>query len=102
MRAHFANSIPRIKSRRATLASAAMAQKSNAPVGLPRVGKRRHTGSAVGLKGHVDPYGNEQGDCRKPDQARDEISPAPARFPHPIEPVWSAAGLGQWAWAWAW
>jgi hypothetical protein len=41
------------------------------------------------LKDHVDPYRNEQGDCRKPDQARDDI--APAQFPHPIGHLHSSA-----------
>ena len=60
------------------------ARKSNAPVGLPGLGRRTQTGSAVRLKGHVDPYRNEQSDCRKPDQARDEISPATVQLPHPM------------------
>ena len=45
---------------------------------------RGHAGSAVRSKDHVDPYRNEQDDGRKPDQARDDIAPALAQFPHPI------------------
>ena len=60
------------------------ARKSNAPVGLPGLGRRTQTGSAVRLKGHIDPYSNEQGDGHRPDHAKNQISPAPTQLPHPM------------------
>jgi hypothetical protein len=40
-------------------------QKPDSPAAFLDSG-RGHAGSAVRLKDHVDPYRNEQGDCRKP------------------------------------
>jgi len=54
------------------------------PRGRARLGKRP-SGSAV-LNGHVDPSSCEQqGNCRPPEHMKDGISPAPARFPHPVQ-----------------
>jgi hypothetical protein len=66
-------------------------RKSGLTAGLPRTREGGHAGSAVRLKDHVDPYRNEQGDCRKPDQARDDIASTPARFPHPVGHIHSSA-----------
>jgi hypothetical protein len=65
-------------------------QKPDSPAAFLDSG-RGHAGSAVRLKDHVDPCRNEQGDCRKPDQARDDIAPAPAQFPPPIRHLHSSA-----------
>jgi hypothetical protein len=77
---------------------AAMLQESRRPPGtgeLPSGTKpapaaaldsaKRPSGSAV-LNGHVDPRsGEQQGNCRPPEHVKDGISPAPARFPHPVQ-----------------